>query len=223
MKPAEIAIVTPDMEKYGSCLRLYLRQEGVPVQKYSEGPLHSHPDVARWLSALRIKLNRFNRKDLEVHLYQDVGETEIPYDEFKRLYGRFYDVNDLQRWPELEKKLAISPEIGFTAREDFMVWALKLAPTDADADKIALLVAEFARDGLVDVRVSAEVWLGMLEDLAARLPVSPNVATADGVHILNLGASEWMPATHVCFLNASENVLRRWNDSPFGARRRPAG
>ena len=212
----QIAVVTPDKEKYSGCLKLFLEEEGIPVQKSSGGPLHSHPDVARWLSSIRIKLNRFSRRDLEVHLFQDRDTAQLPYDEFRRLYGRFYDVDDVKRWPDLEKELAISPGVAFS-QSDFMAWALKLAPANADAEKIAALVAEFARDGLVDVQVSADVWLGMLEDLAARLPVSAAVTSSSGVHILNLSASEWMPVTHVCFLNASENVLRRWNDSPFGA------
>jgi RecB family exonuclease len=216
VKPSEIAIVSPDIEVYGSSLKIFLEEEGVPVQKSMSEPLHSHPDVARWLSEIRLRINRFNRKDLEVYLFQDTEDTSLPYDEFRRLFGRFYDVEDVARWPELQKKLASNRDLRLTQRE-FLEWSLRLCPHQADLNLIVSLVSEFARDGILELELSVEVWLGMLEDLAARLAIPVNTIDRDGVYILNLGATEWVPATHICFLNASENVLRRWNDSPFSS------
>lgn len=217
IQPSHIALVSPDIEVYGSALKAFLEEEGIPVQKTPADPLHSHPDVARWLSEIRLRLNRFNKKDLEVHLFQDVGDASVPYDEFRRLFGRFYDVDDLARWPDLKKKLAGSErDLRLTQRE-FLNWSLRLCPRHADLDLIVTLVSEFARDGILDLALSVEVWLGMLEDLAARLVLQPATVDRDGVYVLNLGSTEWAPVTHVCFLNASENVLRRWNDSPFSS------
>lgn len=212
----KIAVVSPDMEVYGWALKIYFEEEGIPLQKAATEPLHSRADVSRWLSEIRLRLNRFSRGDLEVHLFQDADSTDIPYDEFRRLFGRFYDVGDLSRSPELAKKLDVSQGMQCTQRE-FMHWSLRLCPRDADLEKIAMLVSEFSRDGVLDLALSADVWIGMLEDLAARLGLRPGGSEAGGVSVLNLGSTEWMPATHVCFLNASENVLRRWNDSPFTA------
>jgi len=216
VKPSAIAIVSPDTEVYGSALTAFLEEEGIPIQKTPSDPLHSHPDVARWLSEIRLRLNRFNKKDLEVHLFQDVEEANVSYDEFRRLFGRFYDVDDLGRWPELKEKLAVNRDLRLTQRE-FLNWSLRLCPRHADLELIVSLVSEFARDGILDLDLSVEVWLGMLEDLAARLVLQPAAIDREGVYILNLGATEWAAVTHVCFLNASENVLRRWNDSPFSS------
>lgn len=214
--PSQIAIVSPDIEVYGSVLKTFLEEEGVPVRKIPADPLHSHPDVARWLSEIRLRIDRFNKKDLEVHLFQDTEDTSLPYDEFRRLFGRFYDVDDVARLPELQKKLASNRDLRLTQR-DFLEWALRFCPKTADLELVVSLVSEFARDGILDLELAAEVWLGMLEDLAARLVLQTAGLDRDGVYILNLGSTEWVPTTHVCFLNASENVLRRWNDSPFSA------
>jgi CRISPR/Cas system-associated exonuclease Cas4 (RecB family) len=216
VKPSEIAIVSPDMEVYGSSLKIFLEEEGVSIQKASSEPLHSHPDIARWLSEIRLRINRFNKKDLEVYLFQDLNETDLPYDEFRRLFGRFYDVEDVSRWPELQKKLASNRDRRLTQRE-FLQWSLRLCPRHFDLNLMVALVSEFARDGILELELAVEVWLGMLEDLAARLTIPANTTDREGVYVLNLGSTEWVPATHICFLNASENVLRRWNDSPFSS------
>jgi len=180
--PSKIAVVTPDMEVYGASLRLYLDVEGVPLQKSGAEPLHSHPDIARWLAEIRIKINRFNRKDLELHLFQDAAADHIPYSEFRRLFGRFYDAGDVARWPELEKKLSIKEGVRCSQKE-FLDWSLRLCPNKADLEKVAMLVAEFSRDGSLDLSLSAEVWAGMLEDLAARVNLNPVQNDSEGIYI----------------------------------------
>jgi ATP-dependent helicase/nuclease subunit B len=215
--PTSMAIVAPDIEVYGSALKIYLEDEGIPVQRGLSEPLHSHPDIARWLSEIRLRLNRFSKRDLEVHLFQSQEDISISYDEFRRVFGKFYDPDDLARLPSLKKKLGNSSPNDSThsTQAEFLDWALRLCSKDVDLGRIAALVSEFSSDGISDISLGKEVWLGMLEDLASSLSLSKSEQDPDGIYILSLGSAEWIPVTHVIFLNASENALRRWNDSPF--------
>lgn len=213
VEPAQIVIVAPDIETYLLPLRMHLEEEGIPIRRDLSEPLHSLSSVQEWLSRLRLHIERFKLADLETWIFSSENPS-LRYEEFRKLYGNFYGVDDIHRSKEIATQIGERPRAQMSQVE-FAEWAATLSPPNLLIEHVESLIKEFCQHEIENLKLDVEVWMGMFEDLAARMTVSSKAADKDGVHLLGIGSSEWVGGTHLYFMNASENALKLTSESPF--------
>ncbi|HVK61937.1 MAG TPA: hypothetical protein VM432_10320, partial [Bdellovibrionales bacterium] len=136
---SDVAIVAPDIETYWPALSSYLEQEGLSTQKDLVSRLHGFPDIARWLSTLRLKTGSYDEADIELAVFDAQDAGKISYDKFRTLYAHVYGRDDLARDPQIAARFDIELKAkDFATRDEFIVFALKQIPEGCDYDRIEL-------------------------------------------------------------------------------------
>jgi ATP-dependent helicase/nuclease subunit B len=211
--PLQIAIVAPDIEAYWPALSSYLEQEGVPCQKDQVRRLHTYPDIARWLAALRLRTGAFSEADMELSLFETDQPRLIGYDRFKTLYTTLYGREDVARSKDVAKNFAI--ELGAqdeASRDEFVAWSLKQLSPATDFEKVrphldALFKRLFTEcpQGLF---LSVQRWLAFIEQLASRVECRVRDGEPDGIACIGLGSAENSPARKMIVLGLTETALK---------------
>jgi ATP-dependent helicase/nuclease subunit B len=212
LKASDLAIVAPDIETYWPSLSSYLAQEGLLTQKDSVARLHSFPDIARWLSVLRLKTGAFDEADIELAVFDaaDVSHRPLSYDKFRTLYAYVYGREDLSREASVGAKFQIELQAGdFCNRDDFVAFALKCIPEHANYDRIEAAFKRVFGECPEGIRLSVRRWLGYLEQVCGRTEVRIESGVPDGIACLNLTSAESSTAQRMVILGLTENALRK--------------
>jgi ATP-dependent helicase/nuclease subunit B len=211
IRPQEIAIVAPDIEVYWPALANYLEQEGIPCQKDQVRKLHVYPDIAKWLGTLRLRTGSFAEADIEIGLFNPVGNTDqlIAYDRFKVLYSSLYDRFDLDREGSVAKLFSIELESdGMASRDDFVAWGLKQLPSDANLDRFESLYKKLFAECPQSMSLSVRRWLAYLEQLASKTECKVEKGERDGISCIGLSSAENSSAKKMIILGLTETALR---------------
>ncbi len=215
LEPFQIAVVAPDIEIYWPALSAHLQEEGIPFQKNIVRRLHSFPDIAQWLADLRLKSGSFSEADLEVSLYEtNKAERLLSYEKFKVLFTRIYDRGDLSRHAEIEKLYATELAGNETVRrDDFVVWALKNLPENANVDRCEQIFRRFFAECPDGLSLQVQRWLNYLMQLAARLECRVADGDPEGIAVINLISAENSPVTHMIILGLTETALKESSET----------
>ena len=211
VKPPEIAIVAPDIEVYWPALADYLEQEGIPCQKDQVRKLHVYPDVAKWLGTLRLRTGSFAEADIEIGLFNPVGNSEqlITYDRFKILYSSLYDRFDLAREESVARRFAIELSGDDVAtRDEFVAWGLKQLPVESNLERIEALYKKLFAECPQSMNLSVKRWTAYLEQLAAKTECKVKRGERDGITCIGLSSAENSPSTKMIVLGLTESGLR---------------
>lgn len=213
VEPSKIAIVAPDIESYWPALSCYLDQEGVPCQKDRVRRLHSYPDIARWLSSLRLRAGFHAEADLELGLFDPLGRAPrlISHERFRTLYSTVYGREDLARSENVASCFAVEVEVDGEeiGRDDFVAWTMKRLPEEFEGQRVESLYHRLFAECPRMTRLSLRRWLAYFEELAARLECRIEDGNPDGIACINLSSAENSPATHMIVLGLTESALRQ--------------
>lgn len=209
---SEIAIVLPDIEEAWPVLKMYLEQEGIPVNKSETCKLGGFTDMSRWLAILRTQLKRVKSADLEMSLFATPSAPKIPVNEFRRLFSNVYDETDLERVENLFVRGDLQKN-GVLSLADFLAWALGHWP-DSVTDRLESLFGVIGQEVPDDLELPADQWLNYVEGLLARREVNLKPADETGIWCVSLSSAHWLPLKHAIFMNLNESSLRSVERSP---------
>lgn len=212
--PANIAIVAPDIEEYWPALSLYLEQEGIPVQKSRVYRWSATLEFGHWLAALKLAIQKVNSAHLEVALFSANEPKKLKYSDFRRLFARFYDENDLRRaqqiWdfnlPHSSMQLDVA---------GFMTWACSYWSAHWSLDGLEKFVDRVLKETPRNLKLSIEQWLSYCEGVISRREQSLVTDQSEGIHCMSLTSTNWLRATHVVLVNLVDSALRYQIRSPM--------
>jgi len=207
----QIALVAPDMEIYWPALASYLDEEGIACQKDIVRRLHSFPDIARWLAALRLRVSSHDESDLELALFEASTESSrlLSYERFKILYSALYGREDLHREEVVARRFALDLGSGDEpSRDDFVAWSLKQLPSQFESSRVEALFRKVFAECPQSLRLPLSNWLAFIEQVASRAEVRVQDGAPGGINCLSLGSSESSPATHMIIFGLTESALK---------------
>ncbi len=214
--PQQIALVAPDIEAYWPCLREYLAQEGLPMDKAQVASHQGFLATQIWLAQLRLSAGEVSSGDLILRSFppQDPEERKGPslnlsFERFRQLFARIYDREDLLR----DESLRSLYEESFRApqilnRDEFLAWALRHWPSWGDADLIQQSLAGLYQECPPGLSLRLETWLRHLEKLEARREVEIQPPQAGGIQCVSLRSAEWLQVSHIWLMGMMEESVR---------------
>jgi len=209
VKPTDIAIVAPDIETYWPTLKSYLKVEGIQTDKSEVTTLQTFSETQRWLANLRLRCTDISSTDLEISAFQEHLKPLLPFYEFKSLFTVLYDNEDLNRHSALmqlytqERK----PE-EILNRDAFIVYALRFWPSINRSEVFDAFWRTFLQETPARLELSVRSWLQYCEIFLAKKEHTVSESEAFGVQVLSLHSAEWLKATHVWFMGATEEALK---------------
>lgn len=208
IRPSEIGLFAPDIEKYWPVLKSFFDQEGIPVNKETTSKLASFPRIQEWLAGIRLKFKEIRTSDLELHFFQQ-EEKSLNYEDFKSMFANIMSFEDLKKNSKLETLYLGPLKISKTPnREEWVVFIARLWGQDRDTKSLAVILKELYANGSVQTELPVSDWLDHLESLVARLEISVESADVEGVHIASLMAAPSFWIRKRIFLGLSEDSLK---------------
>jgi len=213
----KIAIVAPDIEHYWPVLRMYLREEGIPVAKPITARLGSFIEMAQWISTLRTVLAKISANDLQVHFFTAQNQPRLSFDEFRVLFSNVYDSGDLKRARRLFEGKLTPPDSEPQKIDEFLLWALKFWSASAPKERLTSLLQVIGAEVPAKLKLWPSQWLSYFEGLLARREITLQPAQEQGIWCVSLSSADWLEIQHAVFLNLSEGALRDQITSPVSA------
>lgn len=206
----KIVVMAPDIEEYWPVLSAYFEKEGIPTAKERLATLQSFPDILAWLAQLRVEMGVGTSVDIELSAYGEHLAAPLQYDEFKRLFTNFYDIEDLHR----EDKIGRLYEVEMNTKsqlncEEFVAWASKRWRSTSGIGHLEILGQQIFQDSLPSTRLSILNWLKYAEKLCSRIEVKVAESHANGLLLLNLMSGEWIDSTHLWVMGLSDEKMRK--------------
>ncbi len=217
VKPRDIAIVAPDIEEYWPTLRLYLREEGIPSGKASVAKIGGFVETARWVASLRTAMQKVNSNDLEVAVFAGPGVPRLSFDDFKILFSKVYDAADLRRAEDLFKADKTPPPDQSLTAGEFLAWSLKFWDASAPQERLEQILQTIGKEVPASLRLKPAQWLSYSEGILARREIALERPDENGVWVVSLTSSDWLPVTHAVFMNLNEGALRQVLTSPVSS------
>lgn len=204
-----IAIIAPDIETYWPTLKSYLKIEGVQTDKSEVTTLQSFSETQRWLAEMRLRSSEVSSADLELSAYQEQQKPLLPFHEFKSLFSVLYDNSDIDRHSELMKIYEQDRKADEVLNRDaFIAYALKFWPSVNRTTIFESFWQTFLQETPLRLELSLRSWLQYSEVFLAKKEHTVSDAQAQGVQVLSLHSAEWLKATHVWFMGATEESLK---------------
>jgi ATP-dependent helicase/nuclease subunit B len=206
----KITIVAPDIGLYWPVLSEYLEVEGTPAQRDKAVSLQTLPDIAKWISLVRIQAGQISSGDIELSVYGQDSSTEMSFDRFKRLFSNVYSLQDISREQSIKNYFEQSKlkTKGPISSEEFFSWILKLWRQPELPASLTQFLQKFLRDCPDNIRFQLADWSELFQSLLAVEECTVHHGTNNGIQILDLTSAEEVDATHLVFLGATESALR---------------
>ncbi len=209
VKLQDIAVVAPDIETYWPTLKSYLQVEGILVDKSEVTALQAFSSTQRWLAEMRLRCSEVSSADLELSAYQENQKPLLPFHEFKALFTVLYDNADLDRNPELMKLYNQEHNADeILSRDQFIGHALKFWPSAHRNKVFEAFWKTFLQETPIRLELSMRSWLHYCEVFLSKKEQSIKDADSSGIQVLSLHSAEWLRATHVWFMGATEESLK---------------
>lgn len=218
VKPSEIALLSPQAEKYWPALSTHFEIEGVPVDKPIVTSLISTGLFQNLISSLQSFSSSLTWEDLETSYFQneDLETDKIQYEKFKALFIELTDVEDLGRDDKIKKifyrKMNLNQNVD---RFQFLGEILKvitksISQSADDFDEFQNFLELIFKDFLsktTDLQLQFSEWLDLFKSMLARKEIKIKNPYAEGVQIRDLGAVYLNQITHRIWFGL--------DDSPF--------
>ena len=209
VKLQNIAVVAPDIETYWPTLKSYLQVEGIQVDKSEVASLQTFSSTQRWLAEMRLRCSEVASVDLELSAYQDNQKPILPFHEFKALFSVLYDNADLDRNQDLLKLYGQEYRADeILGRDQFTGYALKFWPSALRNKVFESFWKTFLQETPIRLELTLRSWLHYCEVFLSKKEQSIRDANNLGVQVLSLHSAEWLQATHVWFIGATEEALK---------------
>jgi len=203
--PKEIALLAPDIERFWPSLHYLFKTEGVPCNKPFVQRLIDDPCVQKWMSSLRIKLEKFTRKDLESFFFQKTARAEMSFEDFRYYFETLKNPGDATRWSGWKsgEKAPAEP----LSLVEFFEWALLSWPKDFKAEALERVWKTLSRDYDPRLRMTAPHWFFYVESKISKAETPVEEAVREGIQLLSLSSAEWSAAKSVIFMGLNESDL----------------
>jgi ATP-dependent helicase/nuclease subunit B len=204
----EIAVLAPDIEEYWPLIASYFEIEGIPVNKSKVAPLHSFVEVSAWLARLRIAAKNLDSADLEIALYNSHQRFEMAFENFRSLFKRVYDFDDLKRDEELFQLFnsKLNENSRFT-RDAFISWAIQCWQLGDDPGNLQLVIAHLLNETPPGIELAVRAWVRYLEAIAAKTEKTVEPAS-DGLAFMKIESGFYQKWTHVCLIGLTESAVK---------------
>ncbi len=213
VKPADIAIMAPDIEKYWPALEHYLTEEGIPFQKDVVAPLNSLGDVQTFLSHLKNLTQDVSWDSLEKNFFQSGEVPKMKYEQFKSLFYQIFDEEDLKRDERIKnlyyKKIDLGSEL---TRDDFLALIVRIWSTLPESKTVNNLFETLFKDILsqsLNISMKFSRWYQFVKSRISRKEIKVSVGTIDGVIVIPLMWSQMISAQHRIYMGIYEEAFRK--------------
>lgn len=208
---SDIAILTPQVREIWPCLREFLNQEGIPYRTKENELLANHPQVAHWLSVLKLKGRELTRGNLELDLFHLSQESSSPlsYEEFERYYTNIYSFADLGRHPKVSSRYKnLWEENKDLNKIEFINLALTEWNKIWNSELIEGFIYRFFDQTPDDIKLPTNIWLEYLTAELRRADVMIKAEGVSGIQIENLVSSANIDAPFVYIMGLKDSSFR---------------
>ena len=209
LRPHEIAIIAADIEKYWPVLSQFCKEEGIPVNKATTVRLQSLPDMARWLSHLRVRSGGANYLDLELSFYDQEISQKVRFEKFKALFVSLYSTEDLSRHDLVRSIYEGQFSTAKILQRDEFVGQTLLYWNGFDDDPLQSVLREVLANALPSTKLSWAEWLKYLESVVATKEWTLEKPYIDGVQITKIMSVGNQGLKKRFFLGLTEEQLKR--------------
>ncbi len=213
LPPEKIAIVSPQIENYWPTIFEHGLVEGIPINKDKFTPLTQFPVYQNWLSQLRLASRRLLKGDPEQVIFGGEAEPEILYRDFQTLFSNVYDVEDLNRSDEVEKRMPVNLETGQEySLSRFFEIAMHWVPASS-LSAFNILLEDLDPVFSVNETLSFEKWVEFFEKYFARNEKRLLEGNSAGIQVLPLMAAQNPSLDKVVIIGLSEGNLLESHDT----------
>lgn len=222
--PSQIALLSPQVEKYWPSLSTHLEIEGIPVDKSVVTSLIATQGFQNLIASIQTFSSSLGWEDLEVSYVQsfeqDASDQKLKnYEKFKALYIELTDVDDLAR-DEHIKKLYYR-KIDFQtllSRDEFLAQIVEVIAqqrkaslkNDSTTDFQNLLEIIF-KDFIsktIESKFKFSDWFDLFKTFLGRKEVKIKNPHQDGLQIRDLGAVYLNQITHRIWFGLDDSVFQ---------------
>lgn len=209
LQPREIVIVAPDIEKYWPVLSQFFKEEGIPVNKATTVRLQSLPDMARWLSHLRVRSGGSNYLDLELSFYDQDSAQKVRFEKFKGLFYSLYSTEDFSRHELVKSIYEGQFSTAKILQRDEFVGQTLLYWNGVDEDPLQLVLREILANALPSTKLSWAEWMKYLESVVATKEWALERPYVEGVQVTKIMSVGNEGLKKRVFLGLTEEQLKR--------------
>ena len=204
---SEIAVLAPSIETYWTVLRMYLEQEGVPVDKPIVTPLISKIEVSRWLSVLRLKSGKTTYEDLEMAEFTGSMEPKDNFETFRRIFQNIYGHEDLKRLQRIDREFSYHLNgSDILQRDEFVASSLHFWKSK-NVESLQKLFDCLFQDSPPSLRLKLSQWIMYVEELCARVEIK-TFETSHGIKFTNIQSGPHFESKYIYLLGLSESALK---------------
>ncbi len=201
----EIAVLAPDIEMFWPSLHHFLKIEGVRCNKPVIQRLIEDPGIRKWISILRVSLNKFTSRDLESYFFQRADDLSLNFEEFRYYFEKLKRPEDIMRWSGWASDT--EPLAHPLSLDDFLSWAIEKWPRSFSSEPLERAWKNLSKDYSPKLKLHLSDWIYYLESKLSKAECVVEDADLDGIQLLSFSSAEWTKARHTVFIGMNESDL----------------
>lgn len=223
VKPDQIALLSPQVEKYWPSLSTHLEIEGVPVDKSIVTSLIATQGFQNLIAQIQAYSSALGWEDLEVSYVQKFEETVSQdrtknFEKFKALYIELTDVEDLARDEQIKKmyyrKIDLKTPL---TRDEFLAKVIEIiseqrkASVKNDTSDFQSMLEIIVKDFISktkDYKFNFSEWFDLFKTLLGRKEIKIKNPHHEGIQIRDLGAVYLNQITHRIWFGLDDSAFQ---------------
>jgi ATP-dependent helicase/nuclease subunit B len=221
IQPHEIALLSPQVEKYWPTLLTHLNIEGIPIDKPIVTNLISTGFFQNLISMIQSYSNTVTWENLETSYYQQLTPDQtvrdsFDYAKFKALFIELTDEDDLGRDAEIKKMFY--RKINFQSilqREEFLAKIIEFVakqnipkPEFTEYLKFLEIVIKDFIAQTTDQKFKFSDWFDLFKSMLSRKEIKIKKSNSGGLQIRDLGAVYLNKVTHRIWFGLDDSVFQ---------------
>ena len=214
--PEQCAVLAPDIEAYWPCLNIYLKKEGIPVQKENSISYASFPQIQKWLSSIRLNFGNITYQNLEDTLSSSENDLHQP----SRLKSQYYYCDQSKDIQNLPLQITSKTELSLNEFLEIILnlWKpiIQKFPNPEIDSYINNVLAEISQplQSLASFKACKTAWLEMLEKELSEKEKTTNHGF-HGVQCLSLNAITSFNAEQVHIIGLDHHSCQKFYPNIF--------
>jgi ATP-dependent helicase/nuclease subunit B len=223
VNPDQIALLSPQVEKYWPSLSTHLEIEGIPVDKSVVTSLIATQGFQNLIAAIQAFSSSLGWEDLEVSYVQNFEHVDSTtksknFEKFKALYIELTDVEDLARDENIKKlyyrKIDLQTPL---TRDEFLAKVIdiisqqrKTSGKSESAEfqsRLEVIIKDFISK-TKDYKFKFSDWFDLFKTLLGRKEIKIKNPQSEGIQIRDLGAVYLNQITHRIWFGLDDSVFQ---------------
>ena len=215
-KPEQCAVLAPNIEDYWPCLNIYLKKEGIPVQKETSLSYASFPQIQKWLSSIRLNFGNITYQNVEDTLSSSENNLHQP----SRLKSQYYYCGQSKDIQNLPLQITSKTELSLNEFLEIILnlWKpiIQKFPNPEIDSFINNILAEISQPlhPLTSFKACKTAWLEMLEKEISEKEKTSNHGV-HGVQCLSLNAITSLNAEQVHIIGLDHHSCQKFYPNIF--------